>query len=123
MQTALRQNANLDDNSVLTMLPADTLLYLNGQSTVNNVVWSGAQTRLGTAYIGLVQDNAVRRITEAEAKTIIDAYDAAHATATPTASPSPSPVPAQLYRLLRNPGRCAHAHRQQQLRQRRPVAG
>ena len=79
VQTALRQNANLEDKSVITLLPADTLLYLNGQSTVNNVVWSGAQTRLGTSYIGLVQDDAVRRITSEEADTLIEAYKKAHA--------------------------------------------
>ncbi len=94
-QTALRNKANLNDESILVTLPAGTLLYLNGQATVGDILWSGAQTRLGDSYIGLVQDGAVKHITAEEAQVYIDAYDTANATATPTATPTPTPVPDQ----------------------------
>lgn len=95
-QTALRDNATLEDASIIATLEANTLLYLNGQATVNNIVWSGAQTVLGQSKIGLVQDGAVKHITAAEATVLIDAYNAAHATPTPTPSPTPTATPAQL---------------------------
>ncbi len=94
-QTALRNGASLDDATILITLPSDTLLYLNQQITVNSIVWSGAQTVLGTSYIGVVQDTAVKHITEAEAQVYIDAYNEAHATPTPSPTPTPTPVPAQ----------------------------
>jgi len=94
VQTALRDNASLDDGSIIVTLPADTLLYLNGQATVNGILWSGAQTRLGTSYIGIVQDSAVTHITNAQAQTYIDAYAQTHATSTPTATPTVTPTPA-----------------------------
>ncbi|MEA4928098.1 MAG: hypothetical protein VB104_05410 [Candidatus Limiplasma sp.] len=95
-QTALRDNASLDDSSIIVTLPVNTLLVLNGQTTLNGVVWTGAQTRLGTNYIGILQDASVQRITDAQAQALIDAYNAAHATPTPTVTPTPTPVPAQL---------------------------
>lgn len=95
-QTALRDNATLEDTSIIATLEANTLLYLNGQTTVNNIVWSGAQTVLEQSKIGIVQDGAVKHITAAEAKVLIDAYTVAHATPTPTPSPTPTETPAQL---------------------------
>ena len=95
-QTALRNNATLEDSSIMATLPASTLLYLNGQRTVNNIVWSSAQTVLGTSIIGIAQDGVIKRITPAEAQVYIDAYNEEHATATPSPSPTPTATPAQL---------------------------
>ena len=75
-QVALRDNANFADNSILTTLPADTLLYLNGQVDVNGTVWTGAQTYLGVSYIGLLPYSSVRTITPGETQGYIDAYNA-----------------------------------------------
>ncbi|MCE5342813.1 MAG: hypothetical protein LLF96_04385, partial [Eubacteriales bacterium] len=94
-QTALRKNASLNDQYIIITLPAGTLLYLNSQVTVTDILWSGAQTRLGTSYIGVVQDGAVKHITEEEAQVYIDAYNEANATPTPSPTPSPTPIPAQ----------------------------
>ncbi|MBE0601057.1 MAG: hypothetical protein IH607_04665, partial [Firmicutes bacterium] len=93
-QVSLRDNANYDDNSIIVTLPADTLLYLNGQVNVDGTVWTGAQTRLGETYIGLMPYASVRTITPGEAQVYIDAYNQANAP-TPTPTPSPTPTPAQ----------------------------
>lgn len=76
------------------MLPANTLLYLNGQANVDGNMWTGAQTYLGASIIGLLPYSYVRNIAPGEAQTYIDAYNAANAP-TPTPTPSPTPTPAQ----------------------------
>ena len=43
-QSALRNAANTSDNSIIATLPADTLLYLNGQRSLGDTVWTSAQT-------------------------------------------------------------------------------
>ncbi len=94
-QAAIRVNTTTDDSSILATLPASTLLYVSRQRTVDSVVWDDVQTKLGTSYVGFIQDSAVRHITDADAKAYIDQYNASH-TAAPTASVAPTQAPAQV---------------------------
>lgn len=79
-QTALRDNTNNDDKSIIATLPKDTLLILNGQSKVDNTVWSGAQTVLDDERkIGIVQDSTTTHIPDTVAQAIIDQHNQNHA--------------------------------------------
>ena len=89
-KTALRNAYNQKDQSIITTLPQGTLVFVNGQVTVSDVLWSSAQTVLGTYVSGAVLDSNLRRISDQEAAQLIEQWKKDNPTPTPTHSPEPS---------------------------------
>jgi hypothetical protein len=86
-QVALRTDASNTDQSILTTLPANTLVKVANQVYQGTVPWSKVETL--DILIGYVPDDSLRRITQEEAKYYIDQYNTAHPPVTPTPSPAP----------------------------------
>lgn len=88
-QTALRTGVSQTDESILEMLSADTLVYVSGQTYVDGIAWSSVQS-VRSGNLGFMPHDALRLITNEEARPYLDSLQAAQA-ATPT------PVPEQFY--------------------------
>jgi uncharacterized protein YgiM (DUF1202 family) len=86
-QVALRSGSSEEDDTILETLPAETLLYLWGQTQVGDVVWNSVEA-LAIARSGFVPDSALRRISGEEAE-----YHRSLFQPVQTASPEPSPPP------------------------------
>ncbi len=82
VQTGLRGAYNLKDSSVKKLLAADTLIYINGQATVENTLFDSCRVMLGSDDAGIVKDSDVRHITAAEAQALIDQWNREHPTVT-----------------------------------------
>ena len=80
VQTGLRGAYNLKDSSVKKLLAADTLIYINGQATVENTLFDSCRVMLGSDDVGIVKDSDVRHITAAEAQALIDQWNREHPT-------------------------------------------
>ena len=80
VQTGLRGAYNLKDSSVKKLLAADTLIYINGQATVENTLFDSCRVMLGSDDAGIVKDSDVRHITAAEAQALIDQWNREHPT-------------------------------------------
>ncbi len=78
VQTGLRGAYNLKDSSVKKLLAADTLIYINGQATVENTLFDSCRVMLGSDDVGIVKDSDVRHITAAEAQALIDQWNREH---------------------------------------------
>ncbi len=75
-QTALRNAYNNKDSSIKAILPENTLMYVNGQATVDGVLWSSAQTVLGDHLdIGVVLASALTPISYDQAQAIMAQYE------------------------------------------------
>jgi len=75
-QTALRSAYNMQDSSIKGTLPQNTLVYVNGQATVDGVLWSSVQMVLGNNLTsGVVQDSSLTRISKEQAQAIINQYN------------------------------------------------
>ena len=88
VQTGLRGAYNLKDSSVKKLLAADTLIYINGQATVENTLFDSCRVMLGSDDAGIVKDSDVRHITAAEAQALIDQWNREHPTVTETPATS-----------------------------------
>ena len=80
VQTGLRGAYNLKDSSVKKLLTANTLIYINGQATVENTLFDSCRVMLGSDDVGIVMDSDVRHITAAEAQALIDQWNREHPT-------------------------------------------
>ena len=80
VQTGLRGAYNLKDSSVKKLLNANTLIYINGQATVENTLFDSCRVMLGSDDVGIVMDSDVRHITAAEAQALIDQWNREHPT-------------------------------------------
>ena len=80
VQTGLRGAYNLKDSSVKKLLTANTLIYINGQATVENTLFDSCRVMLGSDDVGIVKDSDVRHITAAEAQALIDQWNREHPT-------------------------------------------
>ncbi len=78
VQTGLRGAYNLKDNSVKKLLAPNTLIYINGQATVENTLFDSCRVMLGSDDVGIVKDSDVRHITAAEAQALIDQWNREH---------------------------------------------
>ena len=78
VQTGLRGAYNLKDSSVKKLLAADTLIYINGQATVENTLFDSCRVMLGSDDVGIVKDSDVRHISAAEAQALIDQWNREH---------------------------------------------
>ena len=78
VQTGLRGAYNLKDSSVKKMLAPNTLIYINGQATVENTLFDSCRVMLGSDDVGIVKDSDVRHITAAEAQALIDQWNREH---------------------------------------------
>ena len=78
VQTGLRGAYNLKDSSVKKLLTANTLIYINGQATVENTLFDSCRVMLGSDDVGIVKDSDVRHITAAEAQALIDQWNREH---------------------------------------------
>ena len=78
VQTGLRGAYNLKDSSVKKLLAANTLIYINGQATVENTLFDSCRVMLGSDDVGIVKDSDVRHITAAEAQALIDQWNREH---------------------------------------------
>ena len=75
-QTALRKAYNNSDSSIIAILPENTLVYVNGQATVEGTLWSSAQMVLGNSLdSGVVLASALTPITREQAMSIINQYN------------------------------------------------
>ena len=75
-QTSLRKAYNNADSSIIALLPENTLVYVNGQATVEGTLWSSAQMVLGDSLAsGVVQASALTPITREQAMAIINQYN------------------------------------------------
>ena len=75
-QTALRKAYNNNDNSIVAILPQNTLVYVNGQATVEGTLWSSVQMVLGDNLdSGVVLASALKPITREQAMVIINQYN------------------------------------------------
>ncbi|MBO4837217.1 MAG: hypothetical protein J5564_05935, partial [Clostridia bacterium] len=83
--TDLRTGANTEDTTLST-LPANTLVYLYGQGYVEGVCWNSAQV-LSSNISGYIQDSALRRISAEEAAPYLNALQPQ------TQPPQPTQVP------------------------------
>ena len=80
VQTGLRGAYNLKDSSVKKLLAPNTLIYINGQATVENTLFDSCRVMLGSDDVGIVKDSDVRHITAAEAQALIDQWNREHPT-------------------------------------------
>ena len=80
VQTGLRGAYNLKDSSVKKLLAPNTLIYINGQATVENTLFDSCRVMLGSDDVGIVMDSDVRHITAAEAQALIDQWNREHPT-------------------------------------------
>ncbi|NLI21534.1 MAG: leucine-rich repeat protein, partial [Clostridiales bacterium] len=98
-ETELRSDVTLDDSSVIRTLPAETVLYLNGYTVIDMLAWSGAQTVMGQISIGIVRNDAVRPIDDAEAQRLIHDNQAPLPTPEPmpTTTPTSAPTPVSTF--------------------------
>ncbi len=87
-QVALRSGISEDDETILTALPVNTLVYLWGQTYVGGVVWDSADA-IAIARSGFLPDSALRRISVEEAQYYLNQLKPQV-----TATPSPT-VPSQ----------------------------
>ena len=78
VQTGLRGAYNLKDSSVKKLLAPNTLIYINGQATVENTLFDSCRVMLGSDDVGIVKDSDVRHITAAEAQALIDQWNREH---------------------------------------------
>ena len=78
VQTGLRGAYNLKDSSVKKLLAPNTLIYINGQATVENTLFDSCRVMLGSDDVGIVMDSDVRHITAAEAQALIDQWNREH---------------------------------------------
>ena len=78
VQTGLRGAYNLKDSSVKKLLTANTLIYINGQATVENTLFDSCRVMLGSDDVGIVKDSDVRHISAAEAQALIDQWNREH---------------------------------------------
>jgi len=75
-QTSLRKAYNNSDSSIIAILPENTLVYVNGQATVEGTLWSSAQMVLGDSLdSGVVLASALTPITREQAMAIINQYN------------------------------------------------
>ena len=79
--------------AVVQGLPAGTLVRVDGQIYTNGQAWSVATDLEGIQ--GYVPDDALYRVTAAQAQPYIDAHEQAKQTPAPTPTPTPTPVPTQ----------------------------
>ena len=79
-QAALRPGVS--DKDVLEWLANDTLVYISGQTVVNEKVYSSVQVPASGNY-GFVEDRALLHITNEDAKPYLDKLQPTEATATP----------------------------------------
>ena len=80
VQTGLRGAYNLKDSSVKKLLAPNTLIYINGQATVENTLFDSCRVMLGSDDVGIVKDSDVRHISAAEAQALIDQWNREHPT-------------------------------------------
>ena len=88
-QAALRQGAGQQDELVLDLLQANTLVYVWSQTTLGSDMWSNVQV-MENNMNGYLQNTALRYINDQEA-----AYYQSQLNPQGSPTPSPSPVPAQ----------------------------
>ena len=75
-QTALRNAYNNKDSSIKAILPENTLVYVNGQATVDGVLWSSVQTVLGDRLDnGVALASALTPISYDQAQAIMAQYE------------------------------------------------
>ena len=70
-QTALRTGVSQTDDSILEMLPPQTLLLVNSETYVDEVAWDSVQT-LGSGNLGFIPQSALDFITAEEARPYLD---------------------------------------------------
>ncbi len=86
-QVALRTGISEKDETILATLPADTLLRIWGQASVNGVIWDSAEA-IAWAQTGFVPDDALRHISAEEAQPYLNMLKPLEtATPAPTAQP------------------------------------
>jgi len=75
-QTHLRKAYNNDESSVIAILPVNTLVYVNGQTTVDGTDWSSCQIMLGNSGAsGVVLTSALKPIDKEQAEAIIEQFN------------------------------------------------
>ncbi|MBQ8160660.1 MAG: SH3 domain-containing protein [Clostridia bacterium] len=88
---ALRDEVSSRDSSIITTVPQDTLLQVDGQIyDESGNAWSRVTTL--DQVIGFVADAGLRRINAQEAKYYQDQWNEAHATPTPAAFATEAPL-------------------------------
>ncbi len=83
-QAALRTGVSMTDDSILEMLPSQSLMIVNGQTYVDGVAWASAQA-LGSGNLGFILQSALTSITAEEARPYLEVLQP---TPTPTALPA-----------------------------------
>ena len=88
-QSALRTGASQTDETILSMVASDSLVYVTGQTYVNGVAWSSVQV-VENNNLGFMMDEALMRISNEAARPYLDRIQAAQRT-------TATPVPEQQY--------------------------
>ena len=88
-QSALRTGASQTDETILSMVASDSLVYVTGQTYVNGAAWSSVQV-VENNNLGFMMDEALMRISNEAARPYLDRIQAAQRT-------TATPVPEQQY--------------------------
>lgn len=86
-QSALRTGVSMTDDTILEMLPAQSLLYVSSQTYVDGVAWASAQALTSGNY-GFIQQAALLPISNEDARPYLDQLQV---TNPPAASATPLP--------------------------------
>lgn len=88
-QAALRTGVIQTDESILEMLPADSLVYVSGQTYVDGVAWSSVQA-VRSGNFGFMPHEVFRPISNEEARPYLEQMQ-------PAQQATQTPAPSQVY--------------------------